>query len=312
MKTIATLTMNPTIDISASVDEVVPTHKLRCEEVRREPGGGGINVARAIHRLGAKALPFYISGGATGQLLHKLLRLEGIDDRTVNIEKLTRESFTVFDSRSGKQFRFVLPGPEIRKREWQQCLEMLRLLTPFPAFLVASGSLPPGVPVDFYARAAQSAARIGARLILDTSGEPLRAALEKGVYLVKPNRRELETIVGESLEEPEAQEKGCREIVERGWCEVLVLTLGDKGALLTTRETQLRAPRLDVEVVSAVGAGDSFVGGMTLALAQGRPIEEAFLYGVAAGTAAVTTPGTELCSKETTDRLFGRLKPQSA
>jgi 6-phosphofructokinase 2 len=308
MKTIATLTMNPTIDISASVAEVISTRKLRCDDVRREPGGGGINVARAIHRLGGKAVPFYISGGATGQMLHKLLRRESVEDRTVEIEKLTRESFTVFEKSSGKQYRFVLPGPEIRKREWEQCLEMLRLLTPFPAFFVASGSLPPGVPEDFYARAAESVGRIGARLILDTSGAPLRKALEKGVFLAKPNRRELEEIVGESLEDPAAQEKACRDLVQRGCCQSLVLTLGDKGSLLTTPELQRRAPPLDVKVESAVGAGDSFVAGMTIALARGNSMEEAFLYGVAAGTAAVMTPGTELCRKEDTDRLFDELK----
>ncbi len=312
MKTIATLTMNPTIDISASVDNVVSTHKMRCEGVRREPGGGGINVARAIQRLGGRAAALYISGGATGQMLHKLLRQEKLEDRTVEIEKLTRESFTAFDRSSGKQYRFVLPGPEIRKREWQQCLEMLRLLTPFPAYIVASGSLPPGVPDDFYARAAETAARIDARLVLDTSGAPLRAALEKnGVYLAKPNRRELEEIVGESLEEPAAQEKACRELVDRGCCRILVLTLGNSGSLLTTPETQIRAPRLDVKVESAVGAGDSFIAGMTLALAQGKSVEKSYLYGVAAGTAAVMTPGTELCRKEDADRLFARLQDDS-
>jgi 6-phosphofructokinase 2 len=307
MKAIATLTMNPTIDLSTSVDRMVPTHKLRCSEPRREPGGGGINVARAVHRLGGKAVPLYIAGGTSGQMLHKLLRKEGIEDRTVEIEKLTRESFTVFETSTRRQYRFVLPGPQIRKGEWQQCLDMLGLLTPIPAYIVASGSLPPGVPDDFYARVADTAKRLGARLLVDTWGGPLRAALERGIFLAKPNLREMEEATGGLLSDPAAQEEACRELVARGRCQVLVLTLGEGGSLLTTAEGQRRTPPLDVPVESTVGAGDSFVAGMVLALAQGRPVEEAYLYGVAAGSAAVMTPGTELCRKEDADHLFARL-----
>lgn len=307
MKAIATLTMNPTIDVSVSVERVEPTRKLRCSEPTREPGGGGINVARAVHRLGGRATPVYISGGATGQLLHKLLRKAGIDDRTIEIEKLTRESFTVFETSTGRQFRFVLPGPEIRKGEWQQCLGNLGLLTPIPAYIVASGSLPPGVPDDFYALVAETAKRINARVIVDTWGVPLRAAFDRGIFLAKPNLRELEDAVGRPLSDPQAQEEACRELVGRNCCSALVLTLGDKGSLLTTSEGQRRAPPISVPVQSAVGAGDSLVAGMTLALSRGRSMEEAYLYGVAAGTAAVMTPGTELCRPEDTERIFAEL-----
>lgn len=307
MKAIATLTMNPAIDVSATVDRVVPTRKLRCGEPRREPGGGGINVARAVHRLGGRAVPIYIAGGATGQMLRKLLRKEGIEERAVEIEKLTRESFSVFETSTRQQYRFVLPGPEIRKGEWQQCLEMLGLLTPIPAYVVASGSLPRGVPDDFYARVADTAARIGARLIVDTSGLPLRLALERGVFAAKPNLRELEEVVGRPLPAPSDQEEACRELIGRGCCRAIVLTLGDQGSLLTTPEGQRRTPALDVPVESAVGAGDSFVAGVVLGLARGLSMEQAYLFGVAAGTAAVMTPGTELCRREDAERLFARL-----
>ncbi len=196
MKPVATLTMNPTIDVSSTLEEVVPRRKLRCEEPNRDPGGGGINVARVIHRLGGTAMALYIAGGATGQLLHKMVRREKIEGRRIEIEKLTRESFTITETAAGRQFRFVFPGPTIRRGEWQQCLDMLGLFTPMPAYIVASGSLPPGVPVDFYARAAKVAKRVGARFILDTSGQPLRAAMAEGIFLIKPNRHELEEATG--------------------------------------------------------------------------------------------------------------------
>jgi 6-phosphofructokinase 2 len=307
MKPIATLTMNPTLDIYSQVNEVVPYHKLRCEAPRRDPGGGGINVARAIHRLGGSAVALYIAGGTTGQLLHKLLRREGIEGRRIEIEKLTRENFMVTEAGTGRHFRFLFPGPELRRGEWQQSLEMLGLFSPIPAYIVASGTLPPGVPADFYARAAQVARRIGARLILDTAGDALGASLGENIFLVKPNRRELEALTGRDLADPAAQEEACRQLVAAGKCEIVILTLAGEGALLTTRNLQIRATAPKVPIVSPVGAGDSFLGGMTLALARGWPLTDAFRFGLAAGTAAVLTPGTELCRLEDTERLYAQI-----
>ncbi len=304
MKAVATLTMNPTIDIASSVAKVRPEFKLRCEEPSRDPGGGGINVARVIHRFGGTAMALYIAGGATGQLLHKILRREGIEDRRIEIEKLTRESMTITDTDSGKQFRFVFPGPAIRRSEWQQCLDMLGLFIPRPAYIVASGSLPPGVPVDFYARAAQVAKRVNARFVLDTTGEPLCKALEEGVYLIKPNRRELEEATGKDLGAEGVQEEICRELVEKKRCEVIALTLGEDGALFTARDIQVRIKAPPVKVVSAVGAGDSFLGALVFALARDYPLADAFRYAAAAGSAATLTPGTELCRKDDVERIY--------
>lgn len=312
MKAIATLTMNPTIDISSTIEKFAPEHKMRCSAPQRDPGGGGINVARVVHRLGGKVMVLYIAGGATGLMLHKLLRREGIEDRRIEIEKLTRESFTLTETGSGRQFRFVFPGPEIRRSEWQQCLDLLGMFIPRPGYIVASGSLPPGVPDDFYGRAAQVTRRIGARFILDTAGEPLQAAMKEGIYLIKPNRRELAAMTGRDLSEPAAQEEACRELVAREKVEAVVLSLGSEGALLTTKDLQLRAGPTDVKVVSAVGAGDSFVGGLAYSLARNGRLEEAFWYGMAAGTAAVLTPGTELCHKADVERIFKELKPKKA
>ncbi len=311
MKAVATLTMNPSIDIASSVTEVVPELKLRCQEPTIDPGGGGINVARVISRLGGTAMALYIAGGATGLLLHKILRRERIEDRRIEIEKLTRESLTVSETASGRQYRFVFPGPAIRRGEWQQCLDMLVLFTPRPAYIVASGSLPPGVPDNFYARAAQVAKKAGARFILDTIGVSLRATLQEGVYLIKPNRRELEEALERDLGEPTAQEQACRELVAQGKCEVIALTLGNQGALFTTRELQLRLAAPPAKVVSAVGAGDSFLGGLVFALAGDRSLPEAFRYAIAAGTAAVLTPGTELCRKKDVEKLYKEMSQVS-
>jgi len=309
---IVTLTINPCLDISAEVDRVVSTKKLRCQNDRRDPGGGGINVSRAITILGGASTAFFPAGGSTGQAIIDLLKAEEIACRSIELEGANRQSFAVRELESQEQFRFALPGPEVGERVWQKCLDEIREVNPSPDLIVASGSLPPGVPVDYYGRLADHFGDRDTKVVVDTSGEPLKKALEQPVYLVKPNQRELEYVCDCSLEEEKVQEKKCREMVAEGRCEVLVLTLGANGALLTSRDEQKRITGLEVEEVSAVGAGDSFVGALVLALHQGRDLQEAFLYGMAAGTAALTTKATELCRKDDTEKFFEKLKQRQA
>ena len=307
MPDIVTLTINPAIDIFVSVDHVVPTLKLRCSAPKRDPGGGGINVARVVHRLGSDVIAIYPVGGAIGKLLQRLVEREGIDSIVTPSHVETRENFTAFETDSGNQFRFVLPGSALHRAEWEACLERLVSLPDKPKFVVASGSVPPGVPDDFFARVAREAKRHGARTVVDTSGPALVAALDEGVTLFKPNLDELGGLVGKTLASDAACVSACRDLIVSGRTEAVALTLGDKGALLVTAKRVWKAGPLDIEVLSTVGAGDSFVGGMVSALAAGKPIEEAFRTGVAAGSAAVMSPGTELCSEEDVKRLLPRV-----
>jgi 6-phosphofructokinase 2 len=304
MTTILTITMNPSIDVSAATERVAPVRKLRCTGVRRDAGGGGINVARVISRLGNECGALYPAGGSPGRLLQQLLDQEGITSIIVEIEPDTRESFTIVEESSGDQYRFVLPGPELDVAAGQACLDRLASLRDPPGYVVASGSLPPGTPDDFYAEVARRAAALGARLVLDTSGTALAKALDEGVYMVKPNLRELRDLTGRPLEREAEWEEAAAGLVSSGKAEVVALTLGDLGALLVSGDGRLRAPAIPVKVASAVGAGDSFVAGMVWRLAAGGDLDEAFRYGVAAGTAALLTPGTELCRKDDVERLY--------
>jgi 6-phosphofructokinase 2 len=306
MQTIATLTMNPAIDKNSSVEQVIPEWKLRCKPPGHEPGGGGINVSRAIHRLDGQSVALYTAGGATGQMLQELLGYEGIiNHRPIQIENLTRQNLTVLEESSGRQYRFAMPGPMLRDAEWRQCLDEVAILEPKTGYIVASGSLPPGAPNDFYARMASIAKEMGSRVIVDTSGEPLRLAAREGVYLLKPNLRELRQLAGRDLEDEAQQEAAAREIVESGQAEVVVVSLGAAGALLVSAAGQERLRSPTVPIRSRVGAGDSMVAGIVLALARGASLSDAVRYGVAAGAAAVMTPGTELCRREDVERLYG-------
>lgn len=304
MSDIVTVTINPSIDISTAVGRVEPTRKLRCRSVLRDPGGGGINVARVVCRFGADTTAIFPVGGAIGNLLRRLVSERGIRSLTVDIVEETRESFTVLEEASGQQYRFVLPGPSLSESEWRACLDTLAAMPGRPQFVVASGSLAPGVPTDFYGRVAAVAGGLGARCVVDTSGPALAAAVERGVFLLKPNLGELRQLTGAPLADEAEQLAVCRRLVAEHPIEAVALTLAEAGALLVSRAGAWRARAPNVELVSAVGAGDSFLAAMVFALTQGHPLPEAFRHGVAAGTAALLTPGTELSRIEDVRRLL--------
>ena len=300
--------MNPSVDLATETERVVPTHKLRCGDTLHDAGGGGVNVARVLTRLGGHCLSVCPTGGSSGQWLQRRMREEGLDSVFLPIADETRVSFTVHEHSTGAEFRFVMPGPHLSEAEWMAALAQVQGLQPFPAIVVASGSLPPGAPADFYARLARLCRAQGARMVLDTSGPSLAAALAEGVYLFKPNLKELAELVGRSLETPEQWQAAAQQLVREGRTEVVALTLGHLGALLVTRDAVWSAPPLDVPVASAVGAGDSFVGGLVWALQQGQPLEQAFGWGIAAGTATLLSAGTALCRPEDIVRLHGLVR----
>ncbi|MBI5015366.1 MAG: 1-phosphofructokinase family hexose kinase [Deltaproteobacteria bacterium] len=307
MTPVLTLTMNPALDKSSSVERVVADRKLYCKPPRFEPGGGGVNVSRALRKLGGESVSLFPCGGPTGRQLLELLEQEGPTCLPIPIEGRTRESLAVHDETTGQLYRFGMPGPRLREEEWRRCLEGLAALEPKPAYLVASGSLPPGVPADFYAQVARIGNRVGARVVVDTSGEALRLALQEGVYLIKPNIRELRELTGRELLDETDQEELALELVRTGRSTAVALSLGAAGVLLATSEGCERVRTPVVPIKSKVGAGDSMVAGMVLSLARGMSVREAVRFGVAAGAAAVMTPGSELCRREDAERLYRQL-----
>lgn len=308
MPDVVTLTINPAVDIFVNVPRVEPTRKMRCSAPKRDPGGGGINVARVVDRLGVSVAAIYPMGGAIGRLLQRLIEREGIESIVTPSHVETRENFTAYEEESGEQYRFVLPGSTLHRAEWEACLDQLTSLQQKPRYVVASGSVPPGVPDDFFAQVARRAKALGAKIAVDTSGPALGAALEEGVTLVKPNQNELSELVDMPLDNDTARIAACRELVRSGKTEMVALTLGDAGALLVSKSGVWRAQPMRIEVVSAVGAGDSFLGGLVAALAKGETTEHAFRVAVAAGSAAVMGPGTELCRAEDVERLMPKVE----
>lgn len=311
MPTILTLTLNPAIDASTTVAQLEPMHKLRCGPVRRDPGGGGINVARALHRLGAPVVAIYTTGGNFGAALRQLTEEEGVEGRTVAIAEETRENFTVFEEASQEQFRFVVPGPSMTETEWQGCLEAVRMFDDDVSYLIASGSLPPGVPNEFMAELAHIARQKGAKFIVDAPKSALDAALVEGCHLIKPNLREMREMTGEDLPDRPDWIAASRKFIAERNVEVVALSLGHQGALLVTASEAWHAHGLDVPMVSAVGAGDSFLGAIVWALSSGFDMRTALVHGVAGGSAALMTPATDLCLKSDLLRLLGEVKVEA-
>lgn len=311
MAHIVTLTLNPALDKSTAVHQVVAERKLRCSEPSYDPGGGGLNVARAIKILGGEALAYWTCGGPMGEVLRQRLEAEDVPHRPIPIEQMTRENLIVFEESSTNQFRFGMPGARLTQEEAERCMREIRTASPAPDYLVLSGSLPPGVDDDFYAQIARETPQ-DTRVILDTSGKALQAGIEGNLYLIKPNIAELGELAGTDITEDAQIEEVCRSLISTGKVEVIVTSLGSAGVILVTADQceHIRAPT--VRIRSKVGAGDSTVAGLVLGLAQGRSVTEAVRLGVAAGSAAVMTEGTQLCRHEDTWRLYEEMSPNGS
>lgn len=300
---LVTLTLNPTLDVSWSADVVGPTHKVRVEPERSEPGGGGVNVSRVCHRMSQPTVAVVALGGLIGQQVADLLKAADLPFRPVPIAGDTRQSVTVLEGSTGAQYRFVLPGPAVAQAELDTARKTVVAEAGDKGWVVVSGSMPPGVDPSFLTDLASAVG--GHRMIVDTSGPALAAAFNASVFLVKPSVRELAAVVGRELETEADVIQAADEVVADGTMEVLVASIGAGGAYLACRDGsryRLRAP--SVRVRSAVGAGDSMVAGLAMALQQGASIAEAARRATAAGSAAVMTAGTELCLPADVDRLL--------
>ena len=306
---VVTLTLNPAIDKSSAVYSIKPDSKLRCASPRYHAGGGGINVSRAIHKLGGTSLCTYMAGGPEQHILQQLLEEEGMSQHIIPIKNRTRENFIVVDKARNQQYRFGMPGPEIYADEFEAMLKAMENICVNADFVVASGSLPPTAPTSIFAQVARIAKENDAKCIVDTSGEALLEAAQEGVYMLKPNLGEPSELSGQETVTALEQEDLATQLIAQGKCEVVVVSLGAQGAMLATSQEQIAyIPAPTVHRKSTVGAGDSMVAGMVLSLHQRKPLKEVVMYGVAAGTAATMAEGTGLCKKEDTDKLYQWIK----
>lgn len=305
-KSVLTITLNPSVDKSSSVENIIPEKKLRCHSPKYEAGGGGINVSRALKRLGIVSDTFFTSGGRTGKLLEDLLTQENLNTQPLYVTGETRENFVVLDTSNNNQYRFGFPGEKLTMEEQESVLNSINAMSSSPDFVVISGSLPDTI-TDFTKKIVRICKANGSKIIIDTSGEPLKMAVEEGVFLLKPNLGELASLVGKERLQDEDIDQAARFIISNGNAQIVVVSLGEKGAVLfsATEKIQMNAPAVNVK--STVGAGDSMVAGMLSVLVKGGDYKEVLSMGIACGSATAMAEGTGLFTKENVEILFNRI-----
>ena len=309
MSRIITITLSPAIDKTTSTEKVVPEQKLRCMPPTYEPGGGGINVSRALRHLGCESLAMYFAGGYSGNFFQELVKNEDIHSLVIPIQGNTRTNIIVVEESTHQQYRFGMVSPPVEEQNWQLFLATLEKQSGYE-YVIASGSLPAGVPLDFFGRVSAIVKKHDAKLIVDTSGDALKQAITEGVYMIKPNLNELSFLCGQAQLEKEEVVAAAKSIIKTKGCEVVAVSLGKEGAMLVTANEYWHIVPPPIIPKSTVGAGDSMVAGIVYALSKGFGWEDVLRFGVSCGTAATMNEGTALCKKEDVDRLFQQLKAQ--
>lgn len=306
---ILTVTLNPALDIATAADAVRAGPKLRCDAPRIDPGGGGVNVARVVRRLGGPVRALVAVAGPNGARLLEMLAVEGVAVEAIEAPGETRLGIAVTDRETGGQYRFSFPGPRWSKRAAATLPATIAAAARPGGLVVLSGSQPPGVAEDFPERLARALARVGARLILDTSGPALMRlaahppAAAGRPFVLRMDSAEAEALAGRALPGRTDTADLAQDLARRGAAGMVVIARGADGSTLATADSRIHAAAARVPVVSKVGAGDSFVGAFAAALARGAGPARALQEGSAAASAAVMTPGTDLCRARDVRRL---------
>lgn len=307
---ILTITLNPSVDHALFVDQLKPNDTNRVRRTERDAGGKGVNVARVAAELGADVLSTGFLGGGPGAYVRSVLSAQGVKHDFVEISGETRINFSVEDDSALPPTTFNEPGPAISASSFEQLRSHVRTMSKSASWVCLGGSLPPGVPQDAFKTLIQDCRQCSCRIVLDADGEPLRLGLEAGPDFVKPNSREAGRLLGKVLERQEHFMEATRHCLDRLYPQdpFVVISRGAEGAILATPTRTWLGHSPEVKVQSTVGSGDSLIGGMLWALEQGKSLEEAFRWGLAAGAATATTNGSEIARRPIVESLYPRTR----
>ncbi len=291
---ITTLCLNPALDVTYHVSKLIPEQKSRSDSARHDPGGNGINIGRALKRMQIDAHTFCIVAGDVGQLLQRLLEQQLDNVYYEHVDGETRINSTIIELDSQIQYQVTDSGTEIPEHQLDSVINDFVELTG-QGFGIITGSCQPNVPCDLYAMLVERINENGGKAVVDTHGEALKLAIAAKPFLIKPNRYELETIIGKPLPNITDVADEARKIQNNGVTNVCV-SLGENGAVLLSPDNSYYAKALHVPVNTTVGAGDSMVAGLVTGFSLGKDAEQALRYGIACGAGTVMHPGTELFS----------------
>jgi len=305
---ILTVTLNPALDLETRTPHLKASEKLRCTDPTRDPGGGGLNVARAIRQLGGEAVALAAAGGLAGVALQQMMAERDTPTELLPAPGDLRQNLSVIETDTGRQYRFIFPGPSWSETDFTQARIALERRVSAGDWVVFSGSLPPGVQPEWLVDLMTGLARAGGRVVLDTSGAALRAAVAHpalGLAVLRIDGPEAETLSGQTFPTARDSADFAADLVSRGVASIVICGRGAEGSVLVTAQERWHAPVADVPVVSRTGAGDSFVAGAVLALSREMTLAGVLQHGCASASAACTTPATELCDSATVERLLG-------
>lgn len=295
---IVTLTVNPALDKSVQIDQLVPEQKLNCKAIQYQAGGGGVNISRVLNTLNVKNKCLFTSGGDTGKFLERLVKEEQLDISPISVKAWTRENLSVVDTKTELQYRFGMPGNGLSAEEIALIKKMVDREVTDNSMFIISGSIAEQMPQDLYVQLIQLLKSKHVKIVLDTSGKALELTLKESLYLIKPNQKELAHLAGKSFMTKEAQEKFALQLVNDGKATYVVVSMGARGAFIASSEGISYCSTPSVKVKSTIGAGDSMVAGMVYAIQNGLTPDAILKWGVICGVATTMTDGTNLASKE--------------
>ncbi len=302
---VLTVTLNPSVDVSYAIDRLVEDRKIHASAYRLDPGGNGINVARALTRLQVPAHAVFVAAGETGALLERLVTRQIAHPHPCRVDGETRINVTIEQRDPRAQYEVIGLGPVVDDAALGAVAAEVGTRSD-GGYVALTGSLPPGVPDDTYERLMRTLGR-GVRVVVDMQGDALARAVASRPFLVKPNRYELEELSGHPLPSLDDVEREARALRARGVAHVCV-SLGADGALLASADGVRYARPPAVKVDSTVGAGDSMVAGLIAAFAAGADADRALRLGLACGSATAAQPGTELFAGNEIDALADRIE----
>jgi len=304
---IITVTLNPAVDKTVELLDFKVGALNRIQSVRKDAGGKGINVSKVVAELDGNTKALGFLGGSSGQFIKDRLTSAGITHSFTQVEGETRTNLKIIDLATTKETEVNEPGPNISKEALINLEENLLNNVTKDNLVVLAGSLPIGVPEDFYAQLITKLQDKGVKVVLDTSGIPLMKALEVKPYLIKPNLDELEKLINKPLKDTDEVINAAKMLHQRG-IGIIVVSLGSEGSIVVSGSGVLKIKPPKIEVGSSVGAGDTLVGALSLKLSQGESLKDAIGYATAASANTVVQSGTQICKKDEVEELLTQVE----
>jgi len=304
---IATVTLNPALDKSVYIGSLRPNDANRITKIEVDAGGKGINASRVLNELGGETIALGFLGGRTGRFIEHVLNTEGIPTDFVHIEKETRTNICVQEASGAPPTMLNEPGPPITEDEFDELFVKARKAAHGSSMVIFGGSVPPGAPTDVYRRLVTIVREAGARAILDSDGEPMRLGIEAAPFMIKPNRDEVQRLIGVEVTSADDAARALKSLRELG-IQLVVISMGADGAVAGSDEGIWHAAPPRVKPVSTIGSGDSMVAGIAHILSHGGSLEEALRWGSAAGAATAMTNGAEICKRRQVLELLDKVR----